>query len=76
MNEDRVCPLNPDLEKRGHHWLIDSPKGETSHGRCKYCHTEKDFNNSCAFLWWDAYHSQDDEGQIFPLGRRAKTNYF
>lgn len=28
-----------------HHWLIDSPNGRTSRGRCKVCGAERDFRN-------------------------------
>ena len=28
-----------------HHWIIDSPNGPTSEGRCKSCGAEKDFIN-------------------------------
>lgn len=28
-----------------HHWLIDSPKGRFSRGRCKFCGAEKQFAN-------------------------------
>jgi len=28
-----------------HHWLIESPNGPTSRGRCRRCGTERDFTN-------------------------------
>lgn len=75
MEENHVCPLNPDLEKKGHYWLIDSPKGETSRGRCKYCNIEREFKNFSDDHWWDIYRG-GEEGESSPLGRRAKINYF
>lgn len=29
-----------------HYWLIDSPAGETSEGRCKHCGATRTFYNS------------------------------
>ena len=29
-----------------HHWLLESPDGETSKGTCKLCGTEQSFYNS------------------------------
>lgn len=29
-----------------HHWIIASPDGPTSWGRCKYCGAEREFLNS------------------------------
>jgi hypothetical protein len=28
-----------------HFWMIESPNGSQSHGVCKYCNEEKDFDN-------------------------------
>ena len=28
-----------------HHWLLESPDGPNSHGRCKLCGEERDFPN-------------------------------
>lgn len=28
-----------------HYWLIDRPSGPFSHGVCKFCREERDFNN-------------------------------
>ena len=36
-----------------HHWLIDSPNGETSRGRCKHCGAEKEFPNSAEDRLWE-----------------------
>ena len=29
-----------------HHWIIETPKGPVSKGRCKLCGEEKEFSNS------------------------------
>jgi hypothetical protein len=36
-----------------HHWVIDSPHGATSLGRCKRCGEEKEFRNSAADTLWE-----------------------
>ncbi|MBF6601214.1 MAG: hypothetical protein IVW36_11965 [Dehalococcoidia bacterium] len=36
-----------------HHWVIASPNGETSRGRCKRCGTEKEFPNSAEDGLWE-----------------------
>ncbi len=36
-----------------HHWLIASPNGPTSQGRCKLCGQHANFNNSFAETGWD-----------------------
>ena len=29
-----------------HHWIIETPEGPVSNGRCKLCGDEREFNNS------------------------------
>ena len=36
-----------------HHWVIASPNGETSVGKCKVCGTEKEFPNSADDYLWE-----------------------
>ena len=38
-----------------HHWVIDTPAGPVSHGRCKLCGEDREFRNSPdnAFYWED-----------------------
>ena len=36
-----------------HHWLIESPHGATSFGRCKLCNEVKEFRNSAADTLWE-----------------------
>lgn len=42
-----------------HHWLIESPHGATSMGRCKRCGEVKAFRNSATDTLWegDPMHS-------------------
>ena len=37
----------PQIEKDqcNHHWVIESPRGQTSSGICKFCRTSKEFDN-------------------------------
>jgi hypothetical protein len=37
-----------------HHWIIESPHGATSRGRCKRCGTMKRFPNASADNIWDS----------------------
>jgi hypothetical protein len=36
-----------------HHWLIETPRGATSHGRCKVCGETREFRNSTTDYVWD-----------------------
>ena len=36
-----------------HHWLIESPHGATSQGRCKLCGQIKEFRNSAEDTLWE-----------------------
>jgi hypothetical protein len=37
-----------------HHWIIETPRGATSMGRCKRCSEEREFRNSASdYLWED-----------------------
>jgi hypothetical protein len=36
-----------------HHWLIESPQGATSIGRCKVCGEVKPFRNSATDTLWE-----------------------
>jgi hypothetical protein len=46
----------------GHYWLIESPDGPISKGRCKLCGVEKEFSNS-----WTDSESPDSENSVFSL---------
>jgi hypothetical protein len=36
-----------------HHWIIESPKGPTSGGVCKYCGAEREFLNYWSDFFWE-----------------------
>jgi hypothetical protein len=36
-----------------HHWLIESPHGATSMGKCKVCGDVREFQNSAADTLWE-----------------------
>ena len=36
-----------------HHWIIETPRGAVSAGRCKLCGEERDFRNSANDYIWD-----------------------
>jgi len=36
-----------------HHWLIETPCGATSMGRCKRCGEEREFRNSASDHLWE-----------------------
>lgn len=37
-----------------HHWVIETPNGAVSRGRCKRCGSENEFRNSSEDLMWDS----------------------
>lgn len=37
-----------------HHWVIDTPNGAVSGGRCKRCGEVREFRNSSEELMWDS----------------------
>ncbi len=47
-----------------HHWLIESPRGALSNGRCKVCGEEREFRNSANDYIWD-----DDSSSSSGYGR-------
>lgn len=36
-----------------HHWVIESPQGAMSHGICKRCGEEREFQNSATDTLWE-----------------------
>ena len=55
-----------------HHWVIDTPNGALSGGRCKRCGVDKEFRNSSEDLMWDS-DSFSLNGSRY-RGRRGNTN--
>jgi hypothetical protein len=49
--EERIEEQQEPLCK--HHWVIESPQGATSLGRCKLCGEAKEFRNSAVDTLWE-----------------------
>lgn len=54
-----------------HHWVIETPNGSQSEGRCKRCGEQRDFRNSSEDLMWDS-DSFSLNGSRF-RGRRTQS---
>ena len=46
-----------------HHWLIESPRGALSMGRCKVCGEEREFRNSATDHVWEDDSSSSGYGK-------------
>jgi len=55
-----------------HHWVIETPNGAVSSGRCKRCGVHKEFRNSAEDPLWDN-DSFSLNGSRY-RGRRAASN--
>jgi hypothetical protein len=51
-----------------HHWIIESPRGALSSGRCKVCGEERQFRNSANDYIWDDDSSSSHSSGIGSLG--------
>ena len=51
-----------------HHWVIDTPRGAMSPGRCKRCGEEREFRNSAQDHLWE-----DDSSGGYNAWRGART---
>jgi hypothetical protein len=47
-----------------HHWIIDTPQGALSSGRCKRCGEEREFRNSANDYIWDGDSSSRGYGRL------------
>jgi hypothetical protein len=57
-----------------HHWLIESPHGAMSSGRCKRCGAEREFRNSATdYLWEDESSSGYNAWRGARPARKATT---
>ncbi len=56
-----------------HHWLIETPRGSMSMGRCKRCGTEREFRNSANDYLWedDSSHSYNSWGGVRSAPKKA-----
>jgi len=48
-----AAPASTDNGTCRHHWIIESPHGALSDGRCKICGEERQFRNSASDYIWD-----------------------
>ncbi len=59
VSKSEVKELKPEAEapvqtdECRHHWIIESPHGAFSGGRCKLCGGEREFRNSANDYIWD-----------------------
>lgn len=53
------------LESADHgcHWIIESPNGPFSKGRCKICGAEREFKNSIQITSWESDGSHVNRNQ-------------
>jgi hypothetical protein len=51
-----------------HHWVIASPEGATSIGRCKLCNEVREFRNSTSDTLWEG----DPMSSISKMGGRNR----
>ncbi len=49
----------PEVSQCRHHWLIESPHGAVSQGRCKRCGARREFRNSAPDAMWEDDSSSD-----------------
>ncbi len=47
-----------------HHWIIETPQGALSSGRCKRCGEERQFRNSANDYIWDGDSSTRGYGRL------------
>jgi len=51
-----------------HHWLIETPRGSMSQGRCKRCGEEREFRNSATDHLWE-----DESGSGYNAWRGVRA---
>src|SRR5881409_696866 len=51
-----------------HHWLIETPRGAMSQGRCKSCGEEREFRNSANDYVWE-----DESGSGYNAWRGVRS---
>jgi len=54
MAEFRNVAVQDPTGECQHHWVIDTPNGSYSGGRCKRCGAERSFRNSNEDMMWDS----------------------
>lgn len=65
-------PATAEVSGCRHHWIIESPHGALSNGRCKVCGEERQFRNSANdYIWDDDSSSGYGRGSL--TGVRSST---
>jgi hypothetical protein len=54
MSEANLTELKNTTAMCRHHWVIDTPNGAVSGGRCERCGVAREFRNSSEDLMWDS----------------------
>ena len=72
MTEARASQVTGTTAMCRHHWVIDTPNGAVSGGRCKRCGVSREFRNSSEDLMWDS-DSFSLNGSRY-RGRKAASN--
>ncbi len=62
-------PVEADAPVCQHHWLIETPQGATSRGRCKRCGEEREFRNSATDHLWE-----DESGSGYNAWRGVRAS--
>jgi hypothetical protein len=62
------APVEVETPLCQHHWLIETPKGSMSRGRCKVCGEEREFRNSAHDHLWE-----DESGSGYNAWRGIRS---
>lgn len=54
MAQTKTSELQAQRDTCQHHWVIETPNGSLSNGRCKLCGVVRDFRNSNEDMMWDS----------------------
>jgi len=53
IEQEQPVSEQPEEPVCRHHWVIESPQGATSAGRCKICNEVREFRNSAVDTLWE-----------------------
>ena len=67
---EAAAPVQTDACR--HHWIIETPQGALSSGRCKRCGEEREFRNSTNDYIWDDDSSSRGYGSLRRAGSTPK----
>ncbi|HEU4759630.1 MAG TPA: hypothetical protein VFT91_06570 [Dehalococcoidia bacterium] len=71
---NRTAVSAPEAPTCRHHWMIESPDGPTSRGRCKVCGAERDFMNSFGDNFWEDRENGVPGVSLWSILRRGGAN--